>query len=201
MKTITYNPETHVLVPREPSEEMIRSAAFHYSSDEYTGFISTYKAALSAAPQPEPEQQSVKPVAVVAAEMFMHCIWTSTEAADWAQENVGANLYSAPPELAAIKTELREICAAIDDPACDLVLTTVECIKRLKAENESLKRDAERWRTMSALMFLGNVECTQDADGGYRIELDPAENMLGVSWEGNSPEEAIDDAMAKGDKP
>ena len=54
MKTITYNPETHVLVPREPSEEMIRSAAFHYSSDEYTGFISTYKAALSAAPQPEP---------------------------------------------------------------------------------------------------------------------------------------------------
>ena len=53
MKTITYNPETHVLVPREPSEEMIRSAAFHYSSDEYTGFISTYKAALSAAPQPD----------------------------------------------------------------------------------------------------------------------------------------------------
>ena len=68
----------------------------------------------------------------------------------------------------------------------------------LKAENESLKRDAERWRTLSALMFLGNVECTQDADGGYRIELDPAENMLGVSWEGNSPEEAIDAAMAQG---
>ena len=70
----------------------------------------------------------------------------------------------------------------------------------IKAENESLRKDAERWRTMSALMFLGNVECTQDADGGYRIELDPAENMLGVSWEGNSPEEAIDAAMAQGEK-
>ena len=106
----------------------------------------------------------------------------------------------ATQQLATLKTELREICAAIDDPACDLTLTTVECIKKLKAENESLKLDAERWRTLSALMFLGNVECTQDADGGYRIELDPAENMLGVSWEGNSPEEAIDAAMAKGEQ-
>jgi len=26
MKTITYNPETHVLVPREPSEEMLQAA-------------------------------------------------------------------------------------------------------------------------------------------------------------------------------
>ena len=49
-------------------------------------------------------------------------------------------------QLAALKAELREICAAIDDPACDLTLTAVECIKKLKAENESLKRDAEQWR-------------------------------------------------------
>lgn len=103
-------------------------------------------------------------------------------------------------QVSSLKTELREICAAIDDPACDLTLTPVECIKKLKAENEGLKRYAERWRMLSALMFLGNVECTQDADGGYRIELDPAENMLGVSWEGNSPEEAIDAAMAQGEK-
>jgi len=39
-------------------------------------------------------------------------------------------------QLAALKAELREICAAIDDPACDLTLTAVECIKKLKAENE-----------------------------------------------------------------
>ena len=49
-------------------------------------------------------------------------------------------------QLAALKAELREICAAIDDPACDLTLTAVECIKKLKADNENLKRDAEQWR-------------------------------------------------------
>ena len=54
MKTITYNPETHALVPREPTKEMNKAAAFNYSSDEYTGFTSMYKAMLAAAPQPEP---------------------------------------------------------------------------------------------------------------------------------------------------
>ena len=44
-------------------------------------------------------------------------------------------------ELSSLKAELREICAAIDDPASDLTLTTVECIKKLKVENEGLKRD------------------------------------------------------------
>ena len=42
----------------------------------------------------------------------------------------------ATQQLATLKAELREICAAIDDPASDLTLTTVECIKKLKAENE-----------------------------------------------------------------
>ena len=45
-------------------------------------------------------------------------------------------------ELAALKAELCEICAAIDDPACDLTLTAVECIKKLKAENDGLKLDS-----------------------------------------------------------
>ena len=42
----------------------------------------------------------------------------------------------ATQQLATLKAELREICAAIDDPACDLTLTAVECIKKLKGENE-----------------------------------------------------------------
>ena len=92
----------------------------------------------------------------------------------------------------------------LDDIDAQNILHEIDYLRSelaaLKAENESLKRDAERWRTMSALMFLGNVECTQDVDGGYRIELDPAENMLGVSWEGNSPEGCIDAAMAQGEK-
>ena len=50
-------------------------------------------------------------------------------------------------QVSSLKAELREICAAIDDPACDLTLTTVECIKKLKAENESLRKDAELWRS------------------------------------------------------
>ena len=49
-------------------------------------------------------------------------------------------------QVSTLKVEIRETCAAIDDPACDLTLTAVECIKKLKAENESLKRDAEQWR-------------------------------------------------------
>ena len=49
-------------------------------------------------------------------------------------------------QVSSLKAELREICAAIDDPACDLTLTAVECIKKLKAENESLKRDTVRYQ-------------------------------------------------------
>ena len=49
-------------------------------------------------------------------------------------------------QVSILKAELREICAAIDDPACDLTLTAAECIKKFRAENESLRKDAERYR-------------------------------------------------------
>ena len=49
-------------------------------------------------------------------------------------------------QVSSLKAELREINAAIDDPACDLTHTAAECIKKLKAENESLRKDAEQWR-------------------------------------------------------
>ena len=39
-------------------------------------------------------------------------------------------------QVSSLKTELREICTALDDAACDLVPTAVECIKKLKTENE-----------------------------------------------------------------
>lgn len=55
-----------------------------------------------------------------------------------------------------------------------------------------LRRDAERWRKMATLMFIGNVELNQDEDGGYSISVDPVENILGKTWCGNSPDEAID---------
>ena len=42
-------PEGYVLVPKEPSEAMKEAAATHYTSDDYTGFTSTYHAMLKAA--------------------------------------------------------------------------------------------------------------------------------------------------------
>ena len=60
MKTITYNPETHVLVPREPTEEMF-AAANKIDDEMYCGgsqhgadIDQVYYAMIAAAPQPEP---------------------------------------------------------------------------------------------------------------------------------------------------
>ena len=60
MKTITYNPETHVLVPREPTEEMF-AAANKIDDEMYCGgsqhgadIDQVYYAMIDAAPQPEP---------------------------------------------------------------------------------------------------------------------------------------------------
>ena len=96
-------------------------------------------------------------------------------------------------QLATLKTELREICAAIDDPACDLTLTTVECIKKLKAENESLKLDAERLDFILRKQLIVIQDCddkyfTYNAQSGKRgPEMD-------------SEAEAIDAAMAQGEQ-
>ena len=57
MKTITYNPETHVLVPRAPSDEMLRKAIkidLGKDCDEKGICINLYQVMLAAAPQPEP---------------------------------------------------------------------------------------------------------------------------------------------------
>lgn len=54
MKTITYNPETHVLVPREPSEEMCDAATADSCWENMNPPPSTaYRLMLAAAPQPE----------------------------------------------------------------------------------------------------------------------------------------------------
>ena len=100
-------------------------------------------------------------------------------------------------QVSTLKVELREICAAIDDPACDLTLTAVECIKKLKAENESLQKDAAR---------LDWVEHQDFYDLSFAVLVDqPNDGMIAVSigegWHlGNNLREAIDAAMAKGEK-
>ena len=100
-------------------------------------------------------------------------------------------------QVSSLKAELREICAAIDNPASDLTLTTVECIKKLKAENESLKLDAER---------LDWVEHQDFYDLSFTILVDqPNDGMTAVSigegWHlGNNLREALDTAMTKGEQ-
>ncbi len=114
-------------------------------------------------------------------------------------------------QLAALKTELREICAAIDAPACDLTLTAVECIKKLKGENESLKLDAERYQWLRDVMgksIGGGVE-VNDAALVYETS-EPGEEVR-VYWypdtpigfydsKGSTLDEAIDAAMAQGEQ-
>ena len=57
MKTITYNPETHVLVPREPSEEMCDAATADSCWENMNPPPSTaYRLMIAAAPQPEPNR-------------------------------------------------------------------------------------------------------------------------------------------------
>ena len=54
MKTITYNPETHVLVPREPSEDMLQAATADSCWEDMNPPPSVaYRSMLAAAPQPE----------------------------------------------------------------------------------------------------------------------------------------------------
>ena len=80
-------------------------------------------------------------------------------------------------QVSSLKVELREICAAIDDPAGDLTLTTVECIKKLKAENESLRKDAERYRWLRSRLDskdISIIHMRNDINPEFDDEVDTA---------------------------
>ena len=61
MKAITYDPETHVLVPREPSEEMLEKlSGLNLEVEKFFTLVAArYKAMIAAAPQPELAEGSV----------------------------------------------------------------------------------------------------------------------------------------------
>ena len=95
--------------------------------------------------------------------------------------------------LTALKSELREICAVIDDPASDLTLTTaVECIKKLKAENESLKLDAARYQ------WLKSQEPSKH--DGYAIGYFDACGVDAWRMTTKDLDQAIDAAISKGER-
>lgn len=59
MKTITYNPETHVLVPREPTPLQMQDGSeidlAEETPESYQEFLrDIYLTMIAAAPQPEP---------------------------------------------------------------------------------------------------------------------------------------------------
>ena len=75
------------------------------------------------------------------------------------------------------------------ETACDLTLTAVECIKKLKAENESLRKDAERKTN-------GNRKIRDLVDGllaqaGYAPDSSARHNLSLMNF---------DTAMAQGEK-
>ena len=118
-------------------------------------------------------------------------------------------------QVSTLKVELREICAAIDDPACDLTLTTVECIKKLKGENERLKRN--QWQPIETApkdgtVFLGyklgqfrecykvpRDDCDMWCFGGTSGADDLFPNIKPTHWMPLPKPPAIDAAMAQGE--
>lgn len=101
--------------------------------------------------------------------------------------------------------DVEDLLSRLSEKAEDFDLQTVPLRQRVaelevKLAKASRQRDefskgAERWNCIELMMLLGNVELNHDEDGGYSVTLDPAENLLGVSFSGNSPEEVIDAAM------
>ena len=117
---------------------------------------------------------------------------TELAAKDEVIAEAGEMLAMRDRQLAALKTELREICATIDYPACDLTLTTVECIKKLKAENDGLKRDAARYQ------WLKSQEPSKH--DGYAIGYFDACGVDAWRMTTKDLDQTIDAAMAQGEK-
>lgn len=73
----------------------------------------------------------------------------------------------------------------------------VDELQRLRAENASLRVKAARWDAIETLMIVGDVELKQAEDGGYIISLDPVENIVAQSWEGDTPDQVVDKVVTK----
>ena len=107
-------------------------------------------------------------------------------------------------QVSSLKAELREICAAIDDPACDLTLTTVECVKKLKEENEwqpieTAPKDSVvflAWRKHATHPLMVRYEPSYDWFANY-----DGEHVYDLThWMPLPKPPAIDAAVAKGEQ-
>ena len=75
----------------------------------------------------------------------------------------------------------------------DEVSTTNEIVGK---EIAKLRACAERWHVIETLMMIGDVELTQAEGGGFRISVEPVENIMAISWEGNTPEQVADNVIS-----
>lgn len=78
-------------------------------------------------------------------------------------------------------------------------LTNPDTVTITATEYKQLKADAERWNTLCNLWLMcTELQLTQNEDGGYSIiPVEFVDNIIFDSLDGDTPEQAIDQAMAK----
>ena len=78
-------------------------------------------------------------------------------------------------------------------------LTTIGAasILDIEVDIDELRVKAARWEAIETLMILGDVELTQAEEGGYRIYVEPVENIMATGWGGDTPEQVADKVVAQ----
>lgn len=120
IKTITYNPETHVLVPREPTPLQLQNGSEIDLAEEtpeaYQEFLrDIYLSMVAAAPQPE--QVDSEPVAYRHRDGMLSCRLPGgpTKGIDWTP------LYTTPqPDRVAELEQLRQRIAELEERRCEV---------------------------------------------------------------------------------
>ena len=122
MKTITYSLETHVLVPREPTRDMVIAGTHQRFRDSYDAEEDCYRAMLAAAPQPEPvDIEPVIDLTHVAygrlVEAASNSKWIPKEyyANDWISDCVDFLINGHPPADAGRVAELEKALKVAKD--------------------------------------------------------------------------------------
>lgn len=189
MKTITYNPETHVLVPREPTRAMCSAAlAFENNKplNEWGMIVSntyeeTYSAMLAAAPQPEPNSNwcagcspdncsgcGAEPVYQIcmADSVSLSGAWIDVDK----QTYHNAGLYK--------EYKLRSLCTTSQHGRTAELEQLRARVAELEEENTALVKTIQR-DTLTSLRRLAEREAENE---WQPIETAPKDNTVFLAW-------------------